>query len=149
MRRVAAISAIGLVVIAACGSSGDVPSSAPVVAADPSSSPPSILLHGVFVKQTNFPCHLSDSFVSGERVTFTGSDHGLVTEIVTGSANWIGRAADPPEASLGRCRQVAPYEVRLPLDDSYVVEINDARLPTVTLAELRSERFRHTFRLPS
>jgi hypothetical protein len=31
----------------------------------------------------------------------------------------------------------------------YVVVINDHRLPAVTLAELRAEGLRHTFRLPS
>jgi hypothetical protein len=149
MRHAAAVSAIGLVVIAACGTSGDLPSSAPLVAADPSASPPSVLLHGVFVKQTDFPCHLSDPFVGGERVTFTGTDQGRVTEIVTGSADWIGLAADPPDAPLGSCRQVAPYEVRLPPDRAYVVEINDHRLARVTMTDLRAEGFRHTFRLPS
>jgi hypothetical protein len=38
---------------------------------------------------------------------------------------------------------------KLPPAVRYVVVINDGRLPAVTLAELRAEGLRHTFRLPS
>ena len=104
---------------------------------------------GTFVKRTNFPCHMSDPFVGDMRVTFTGTPSGQTTEIVTGSANWVGEPADPPVASIGQCRQVAPFEVELPLDTAYVAEINHFRFAPVTLAELRAEGLRHTFRLPS
>jgi hypothetical protein len=104
---------------------------------------------GTFVKRTNFPCHLSDPFVGGMRVTFSGTLSGQTTEIVTGSANWVGERADPPAAPLGQCRQVAPFEVDLPLDAAYVVEINHYRFAPVTLVELRAEGLRHTYRLPS
>jgi hypothetical protein len=104
---------------------------------------------GTFVKRTNFPCHLSDPFVGGMPVTFSGTLSGRTTQIVTGSANWVGEAADPPVAPMGQCRQVAPFEVELPLDTAYVVEINHYRFAPVTLAELRAEGLRHTFRLHS
>lgn len=106
-----------------------------------------IALRGTFVKLTGFPCHRSDPYVGGETVTFRGSD-GTRTVIVTGSANWIGLPATS-EAPLGQCRQVARFTAELPPAVRYVVVINDHRLPAVTLAELRAEGLRHTFRLPS
>jgi hypothetical protein len=106
-----------------------------------------IALRGSFVKLTGFPCHRSDPYVGGETVTFRGSD-GTRTVIVTGSANWIGLPATS-EAPLGQCRQVARFTAKLPPAVRYVVVINDRRLPAVTLAELRAEGLRHTFRLPS
>ena len=115
----------------------------------PSVETEGVRVTGTFVKRTNFPCHLSDPFVGGMRVTFRGTVSGRTTRIVTGSANWIGERADPPVASIGQCRQVAPFEVQLPLDTAYVVEINDYRFAPVTLVELRAEGMRHTFRLPS
>jgi hypothetical protein len=114
----------------------------------PSPGGDTVLVTGTFVKSTDFPCHRSDPFVGGERVTFHGSD-GSETTIVTRSANWIGRPADPPEAPLGQCRQVAAFEVRLPVAERYTVEINGRELRQVTLAELRAEGLRHVFRLPS
>lgn len=109
--------------------------------------PSGIVLRGSFVKLTGFPCHRSDPYVGGETVTFRGSD-GTRTVIVTGSANWIGLPATS-EAPLGQCRQVARFTATLPPAVRYVVVINDRRLPAVTLAELRAEGLRHTFRLPS
>ena len=109
--------------------------------------PSTIALRGTFVKLTGFPCHRSDPYVGGETVTFRGSD-GTRTVIVTGSANWIGLPATS-EAPLGQCRQVARFTAELPPAMRYVVVINDHRLPGVTLAELRAEGLRHTFRLPS
>ncbi len=109
--------------------------------------PTAIALRGTFVKLTGFPCHRSDPYVGGETVTFRGSD-GTRTVIVTGSANWIGLPATS-EAPLGQCRQVARFTAKLPPAVRYVVVINDRRLPAVTLAELRAEGLRHTFRLPS
>ena len=109
--------------------------------------PAAIALRGTFVKLTGFPCHRSDPYVGGETVTFRGSD-GTRTVIVTGSANWTGLPATS-EAPLGQCRQVAPFTAELPAAVRYVVVINDRRLPAVTLAELRAEGLRHTFRLPS
>lgn len=109
--------------------------------------PSAIALRGSFVKLTGFPCHRSDPYVGGETVTFRGSD-GSRTVIVTGSANWIGLPATS-EAPLGQCRQVARFTAELPPAVRYVVVINDRRLPAVTLAELRAEGLRHTFRLPS
>jgi hypothetical protein len=44
---------------------------------------------------------------------------------------------------------VAPFTAELPPAGRYLVVINDRRLPAVTLAELRAEGLRHTFRLPS
>jgi hypothetical protein len=44
---------------------------------------------------------------------------------------------------------VAHFTAELPQAMRYVVVINDHRLPAVTLAELRAEGLRHTFRLPS
>jgi hypothetical protein len=117
--------------------------------ASPSIDADLVRVTGTFVKRTNFPCHLSDPFVGGMQVTFRGTVLGRTTEIVTGSANWIGERADPPLAPIGQCRQVAPFEVELPLDTAYVVEINHYRFAPVTLAELRAEGMRHTFRLPS
>jgi len=107
-----------------------------------------VVLSGTFVKLTNLPCHRSDYFVGGKTVTFLGSD-GSATTIVTHSANWTGLPADPPRAPLGQCRQVAPFEVELPVAERYVVVINEGRLSPVTLEQLRAEGFRHTFRLPS
>ncbi|MGA9160865.1 MAG: hypothetical protein WB297_08395 [Actinomycetota bacterium] len=112
-----------------------------------STAPERTVLRGTFVKLTGFPCHRSDPYVGGETVRFRGSD-GSRTTIVTGSANWIGLSATRA-APLGQCRQVAPFEVELPVVDRYVVVINDRRLPPVTLAELRADGMRHTFRLPS
>jgi hypothetical protein len=67
---------------------------------------------------------------------------------VTGSANWIGLPATPeaPSASADRWRASPPSSRRAV---RYVDVINDHRLPAVTLAELRAEGLRHTFRLPS
>ena len=79
---------------------------------------------------------------------FLGSD-GSATTIVTQSADWTGLPADPPRAPLGQCRQVAPFEVDLPVAERYVVVINDGRLAPITLSQLRAEGMRHTFRLPS
>jgi hypothetical protein len=148
MQCASVVVVVGLAFLSACSSdaSPSTPSPARSNATTPSAS---IVVAGTFVKETRFPCHLSDPFVGGERVTFTGTEEGAVTTIVTGSADWTGLAADPREAPLGRCRQVAPYRVRLPADRAYVVEINGFRFPPVTLSRLRSERFRHTFRLPS
>lgn len=109
--------------------------------------PSAIALRGTFVKLTGFPCHRSDPYVGGETVTFRAND-GTRTVIVTGSANWIGLPATS-EAPLGQCRQVARFTAELPPALRYVVVINDHRLPAVTLAELRAEGLRHTFRLPS
>jgi hypothetical protein len=119
----------------------------PIANATPTRSPNAIVLRGTFVKLTGFPCHRSDPYVGGETVTFAGSD-GSRTTIVTGSANWIGLPATS-SAPLGQCRQVAPFTAELPPAARYVVLINDRRLPAVTLAELRGEGLRHTFRLPS
>jgi len=118
----------------------------PTAVPTPSAHP--VGLRGTFVKLTNLPCHRSDYFVGGETVTFLGSD-GSATTIVTRSADWTGLPADPPRAPLGQCRQVAPFEVDLPVAERYVVVINDGRLPPVTLSELRAEGMSHTFRLPS
>jgi hypothetical protein len=109
--------------------------------------PDRVDLTGRFVKLTGFPCHRSDPYVGNETVVFVGSD-GSRTTIVTDSANWIGLGATR-RAPFGQCRQVAPFEAELPVADRYVVLINDGRLPPVTLATLRAEGFRHTFRLPS
>ena len=85
--------------------------------------------------------------MGNETVVFLGSDGSRIT-IVTDSANWIGMGATP-SAPLGQCRQVAPFEAELPVAARYVVLINDRTLPPVTLATLRAEGFRHTFRLPA
>jgi len=119
----------------------------PIANGTPMRSPNAIVLRGTFVKLTGFPCHRSDPYVGGETVTFAGSD-GSRTTIVTGSANWIGLPATS-SAPLGQCRQVAPFTAELPPAARYVVLVNDRRLPAVTLAELRGEGLRHTFRLPS
>jgi hypothetical protein len=66
---------------------------------------------------------------------------------VTGSASWIGLAADPPVASLGQCRQVAPFEVTLPVADRYAVEVNDGLLAPKTFAQIRAAGFRVRLRL--
>jgi hypothetical protein len=95
-----------------------------------------IELEGTFVKYTNFPCHRSDPYVGNELVVFHGSD-GSRTTTVTGNASWIGLPADPPVAPLGQCRQVAPFHVTLPVADRYSVEINDGRLASLTLTEIR------------
>jgi hypothetical protein len=114
------------------------PTAIPTPSADP------VVLRGTFVKLTNLPCHRSDYFVGGETVT-----DGSATTLVTHSADWTVLPADPPRAPPGQCRQVAPFEVDLPVAERYVVVINDGRLPPVTLSELRAEGMRHTFRLPS
>jgi hypothetical protein len=133
-----------LLLLVACRSADRAPlSGSPSVEAD------GVRVTGTFVKRTNFPCHLSDPFVGGVQVTFRGTVSGRTTQIVTGSADWIGEPADPPLAPIGQCRQVAPFAVVLPLDTAYVVEINRYRFAPVTLAELRAEGMRHTFRLPS
>ena len=139
-----------LLALASCASSSVIgmesmmrPTPAPATRAP--SNP--VHLTGTFVKLTGFPCHRSDPYVGNETVTFLGSD-GSRTTIVTDSANWIGLGATR-RAPLGQCRQVAPYAVDLPVAARYVVLINDGRLAPVTLAALRAEGLRHTFRLPS
>jgi hypothetical protein len=146
--RTAALGVLAVVALAACASHAPVagmePMMRPTTNGTPTDAPNAIVLRGTFVKLTGFPCHRSDPYVGGETVTFRGSD-GSRTTIVTGSANWVGLPATP-EAPLG---QVAPFTVELPPAGRYVVLINDRRLPAVTLAELRAEGLRHTFRLPS
>jgi hypothetical protein len=137
--------------LAACASrtqlAGMEPMMRPTANVTPTPSPNAVVLRGTFVKLIGFPCHRSDPYVGGETVTFGGSD-GSRTTIVTESANWIGLPATPG-APLGQCRQVAPFTAELPPAARYVVLINDRRLPAVTLAELRAEGLRHTFRLRS
>jgi hypothetical protein len=111
-------------------------------------TPAMIRVSGVFVKLTGLPCHRSERFVGNETVIFHGSD-GSETTIVTHSAQSTGLPAEPPVAPLGQCRQVARYEVDLPVAERYVVRINDHELPPVTLAELEAEGLRHRFLLPS
>jgi hypothetical protein len=149
--RTAALGVLAVVALAACTSHARLAEMEPMMrpttngtTADASNA---IVLRGTFVKLTGFPCHRSDPYVGGETVTFRGTD-GSRTTIVTGSANWVGLPATP-EAPLGQCRQVAPFTAELPPAGRYVVRINDRRLPAVTLAELRAEGLRHTFRLPS
>jgi hypothetical protein len=93
------------------------------------------------VKFTNFPCHRSDPYVGNEPVVFRGSD-GSRTSTVTGNASWIGLPADPRVAPLGQCRQVASFDVRLPIADRYSIEINDGRLPPLMLSDIRAAHFR-------
>jgi hypothetical protein len=140
--------------LAACASSSVVgmesmmrPTPGPQTGTTTSAAPSRIHLTGRFVKLTGFPCHRSDPYVGNETVVFVGSD-GSRTTIVTDSADWIGLGATR-SAPLGQCRQVAPFGAELPAADRYAVLINDRRLPAVTLATLRAEGFRHTFRLPS
>ena len=149
--RSIAVAVLAALELAACASrtqlAGMESMMRPTANGKPTGSPNAIVLRGTFVKLTGFPCHRSDPYVGGETVTFRGSD-GNRTTIVTGSANWVGLPATPG-APLGQCRQVAPFTVELPPAGRYVVLINDRRLPAVTLAELRAEGLRHTFRLPS
>jgi len=149
--RTAALAVLAVVALAACASHARLaemePMMRPTTNGTPTDAPNAIVVRGTFVKLTGFPCHRSDPYVGGETVTFRGSD-GSRTTIVTGSANWVGLPATP-EAPLGQCRQVAPFTAELPPAGRYVVLINDRRLPGVTLAELRAEGLRHTFRLPS
>ncbi len=152
LRSFAAIP-LGLA-LAACGSSSVVgmesmmrPTPAPPAGTTTNAAGPDrVDLTGRFVKLTGFPCHRSDPYVGNETVVFLGSD-GSRTTIVTDSANWIGLGATR-RAPLGQCRQVAPFEAELPVAARYVVLINDRRLPPVSLATLRAEGLRHTFRLP-
>ena len=149
--RTAVFWVLAVVALTACASPAPIartePMMRPTTNGTPTDAPNAIVLRGTFVKLTGFPCHRSDPYVGGETVTFRGSD-GSRTTIVTGSANWVGLPATP-EATLGQCRQVAPFTAELPPAGRYVVLINDRRLPAVTLAELRAEGLRHTFRLPS
>jgi len=149
MKRHRLVSASVLAALVACSSRASLVGMESMMrpTANGTSAPGAVALRGTFVKLTGFPCHRSDPYVGGETVTFRGSD-GSRTTVVTGSANWIGLPASP-ETPLGQCRQVAPFEVALPVAQRYVVHINDRRLPPVTLAELRAEGLRHTFRLPS
>jgi hypothetical protein len=151
LSRMAALGVLAVVALAACASHAPVAGMEsmmrPTTDGISTDAPNAIVLGGTFVKLTGFPCRRSDPYVGRETVTFRGSD-GSRTTIVTGSANWVGLPATP-EAPLGRCRQVAPFTVELPPAGRYVVLINDRRLPAVTLAELRAEELRHTFRLPS
>lgn len=147
----AALGVLAVVALAACASHARLAEMEPMMRPTTNGTTPvapnAIVVQGTFVKLTGFPCHRSDPYVGGETVTFRGSD-GSRTTIVTGSANWVGLPATP-EAPLGQCRQVAPFTAKLPPAVRYVVVINDRRLPVVTLAELRAEGLRHTFRLPS
>ena len=144
-------SLVLVLTLAACASrtslAGGESMMGPTRNATSTAEPSAIALQGTFVKLTGFPSHRSDPYVGGETVTFRGSD-GTRTVIVTGSANWIGLPATS-KAPLGQCRQVARFTAELPPAVRYVVVINDHRLPAVTLAELRAEGLRHTFRLPS
>jgi len=151
--RSVALVALLASALAACGSRAPLARMESMMrptAADPSptQSGGRIVLRGRFVKFTNLPCHRSDYYVGGKSVTFRGSD-GSTTTIVTHSANWTGLPADPPQAPLGQCRQVAAFEATLPVARRYVVVINEGRLPPVELKELRAEGMRHTFQLPS
>ncbi len=148
MRRPHTIIAIVLIALAGCSSRSSLVGMESMMrpTSNGSTAPGRVVVRGTFVKLTGFPCHRSDPYVGGETVTFRGSD-GSRTTIVTGSANWIGMPAGVG-APLGQCRQVAPFEVELPAADRYVVLINDRRLPPVSLAELRADGMRHTFRLP-
>jgi hypothetical protein len=147
----AALGILAVVALAACGPrtslTGMESTMRPTASPTSTESPTAIALRGTFVKLTGFPCHRSDPYVGGETVTFRGNDVSRTT-IVTGSANWIGLPATS-EAPLGQCRQVARFTAELPPAKRYVVLINDRRLPSVTLDELRAEGLRHTFRLPS
>jgi len=145
----AALGVLAVVALAACASRTSDAGMESMMrpTANATAAPTAIALRGTFVKLTGFPCHRSDPYVGGETVTFRGSD-GTRTVIMTGSANWIGLPATPV-APLGQCRQVARFTAELPPAKQYVVLINDRRLPAVTLAELRAEGLRHTFRLPS
>lgn len=149
--RSVAVSVLVLATLVSCASSAPLARMEsmmrPTANATPTGTANAVEVRGTFVKLTGFPCHRSDPYVGGETVTFRGSD-GSRTTIVTGSANWIGLRATP-EAPLGQCRQVASFDVRLPAAERFVVLINDRRLPSITLAELRAEGMRHTFRLPS
>jgi hypothetical protein len=138
VRRLAALAAVLLCV--GCAATDDPVSSASSPGRNRSSTP-SIEVRGTFVKFTNFPCHRSDPYVGNEVVVFHGSD-GSRTTTRTGNASWIGSSADPPVATLGQCRQVAAFEVRLPIARRYSIEINDGRLPPLTLATIRAARFR-------
>ena len=149
--RSIALAVLAAAALAACASrtqlAGMESMMRPTANGTPTRSPNAIVLRGMFVKLTGFPCHRSDPYVGGEAVRFGGSD-GSRTTIVTGSANWIGLPATPG-APLGQCRQVARLTAELPLAARYVVLINDRRLPAVTLAKLRADGLRYTFRLPS
>ena len=149
--RTAALGVLAVVALVACASNPPVAGMEsmmrPTTNGTPTDAPNAIVLRGTFVKLTGFPCHRSGPYVGGETVTFRGSD-GSRTKIVTASASWVGLPATA-EAPLGQCRQVAPFTAELPPAGRYVVVINDRRLPAVTLAELRAEGLRHTFRLPS
>jgi hypothetical protein len=124
------------------GAAGASPSSQPTT----SERGATVDVRGTLVKYTNFPCHKSDPYVGNERMVFRGSD-GSRTVTVTGSASWTGLAADPPVASLGQCRQVATFEVTLPVADGYWVEVNDGILEPITLAQIRGAGFRMRLRL--
>jgi hypothetical protein len=139
-RKLSVLMAWALLLVGCADRTGAVPAS-------PSSQPTTseggatFELRGTLVKYTNFPCHRSDPYVGNERIVFRGSD-GSRTVTVTGSASWIGLAADPPVASLGRCRQVAPFEVTLPVADRYSVEVNDGILEPISLTRIRAAGFR-------
>lgn len=148
MRRLCLVIALWVLALAGCSSGSPLVGMEPMMrpTAGASTAADRTVLRGTFVKLTGFPCHRSDPYVGGEAVIFRGSD-GSRTRVVTGSANWIGLPATEA-APLGQCRQVAPFEVELPIAERYVVLINDRRLPPVTLAELRADGMRHIFRLP-
>ena len=148
MWRLFLVIALAVLALAGCSSRPSLVGMEPMMrpTAEASAASDRTMVRGTFVKLTGFPCHRSDPYVGGETVVFRGSD-GSRTRIVTGSANWIGLPATAA-APLGQCRQVAPFEVELPIAQGYVVLINDRRLPPVTLAELRADGMRHTFRLP-
>jgi hypothetical protein len=131
----------GALVIAGCAGGPDAARPPkPWPSADDPSPVTTIKLEGTFVKYTNFPCHRSDPYVGNELVVFHGSE-GSRTTTTTGNASWIGLPADPAIAPLGQCRQVAPFDLRLPIADRYSVEINDGRLPPITLEEIRAAHF--------
>jgi hypothetical protein len=148
LRRVL-VAVPALLALASCASSSVIGMESmmrPTAAPSPSTAN-RVHLTGTFVKLTGFPCHRSDPYVGSETVVFVGSD-GSRTTIVTDSANWIGLGATR-RAPLGQCRQAARFAADLPVAERYVVRINDRRLRPVTLATLRAEGLRHTFRLPS
>jgi hypothetical protein len=145
--RHALVLGVAALLLSACGSTAPARrSDASPSTASPTPATP-VHVEGTFEKWTNFPCHRSDPYVGGNTVVFHASD-GTDTTVVTGSANWIGRPADPPTAPLGQCHEVAPFVADLPRAASYVVEIDNQRLAPVTLRALRSDGFRHRFVLP-
>jgi hypothetical protein len=109
-----------------------------------------VTVHGWVVAVSPLPCHENEDLVDGKVVTV--SSFGVqVATTVTGQATWVGLPGLGPHspAPHGRCRQTAPFTVRVPRERGYRVSFDGKPYWHVSFADLDDRAFRWQFRLPS